>query len=477
MSEQGPETEGKKGQPEVSSIEERELASADGQPAAAAAEEPDEDPVVKRSKRKRLIFIGGGVLLVAAIVGVIYWLYARQFESTDDAFIDGDIVQISPKVAAYVTKVYVKSNQFVHQGDPLVDLDPQDLQVKLEQARAQLANAKSQKGSAQANVDLTAKTTGAGQNQALSNVQTSQTNVRQTQLAADSKQKLILQARAVARTAEANLAQSRAQVPQAESNVQLAQVEYDRRLALFRNGDISKQSLDQGTNALQTARAELNAAQKAVLAAASRVDEANAALSAAEQNYRQALAEVDVTRSQVDESRGRLEDANAAPERLGVSESQLGTADAGIAAAEAAVHQAELDLSYTKILAPEDGYVTRKTAEEGQLVQVGTPLMAISQSDDIWVVANFKETQLENMQIGQSVSIRVDAYPGRTFHGKVDSFQVGTGSRFSVLPAENATGNFVKVVQRIPVKIVFDSQPDKVLLAPGMSAEPSVKVR
>ncbi|HTH52114.1 MAG TPA: HlyD family secretion protein, partial [Pyrinomonadaceae bacterium] len=174
----------------------------------------------------------------------------------------------------------------------------------------------------------------------------------------------------------------------------------------------------------------------------------------------------------------RLTDANAAPERVAVSQSSTETARAQIAAAEAAVHQAEQDLSYSRIYAPEDGFVTRKTVEEGQLVQIGTPLMAISQSDEIWVVANFKETQLENMRVGQKVDIDVDAYPSKTFHGHVESFQAGTGSRFSLLPAENATGNFVKVVQRIPVKIVFDDQPDDVhLLAPGMSAEPTVKVR
>ncbi len=476
MNEQGPETEGQKeGEQDPRSIEEPDSEDG-GQPTAETGSE-EEPPEVKRSKRRRLLIFGGIGLVILAIIGVLYWLYARQYESTDDAFIDGDIVQISPKVAANVAKIYVKSNQYVHKGDPLLDLDPKDLEVKLEQARAQLANATGQKGSAEANVDLTTKTTNASQNQALSNVQTSQTNVRQTQRAADSKQRLIDQARSVARTAQANLAQTRAQVPQAESNVHLAQVEYDRRQVLFNHGDVSKQLLDQGLNALQTAQSQLNAAEKAVLAAQSRVDEADAALGSAEENYRQSLAQVDVTRSQVEESRGRLQDANAAPERIDVSQSQLETAEAGIAAADAAVHEAELELSYAKIVAPEDGYVTRKTVEEGQLVQVGTPLMAISQSDEIWVVANFKETQLEDMQIGQPVTIKVDAYPGKSFRGKVESFQVGTGSRFSVLPPENATGNYVKVVQRVPVKIVFDEQPDKVLLAPGMSVEPTVKVR
>jgi len=422
--------------------------------------------------------IGGIALLVIAAASLGYWLYARQFESTDDAFIDGDIVQISPKVSSYISKIYVRNNQLVHKGDLLVELDPKDFELKLEQAKAQLATAQSQHGLAQATVNLTTKTAKASQTQALSNVTTARNNVQQTALASDAKRSMISQAQAVARTAEANLAQTRAQVPQAESNVHLAEVEHKRRLALFDKGDISKEILDQSTNALQTARAQLDAAQKAVIAAQSRVDEAQAGVATANENYKQSVAQIDLTRSQVDESKGRLQDANAAPERIDVSQSQAETAESQIGAAQTAVDQAERDLSYTKIYAPEDGYVTQKTIEEGQLVQVGAPLMALSLSDDVWIVANFKETQLELMRVDQPVDIKVDAYPNETFRGKVQSFQVGTGSRFSLLPPENASGNFVKVVQRVPVKIVFDEKPDHLhLLAPGMSVEPSVKVR
>jgi membrane fusion protein (multidrug efflux system) len=353
--------------------------------------EPEIPASVGRGRKRKFLFIGAFVLLVLILGGVGYWVYARQFESTDDAFIDGDIVQISPKVSAYVAKVDVASNQFVHKGDLLVELNPQDLELRLEQAKAQLENARAQYNASIANVTLTKATTSAAQ---------------------------------------------------------------------------------------QAAQANLNAANRAVDAAQSRIDEAQANVAAAQDTYRQSVAAINTAQSQVGESQGRLTDANAAPERVAVSQSSTETAQAQIAAAEAAVHQAEQDLSYSRIYAPEDGFVTRKTVEEGQLVQVGTPLMAISQSDEIWVVGNLKETQLENMRIGQKVDIGVDAYPGKTFHGHVESFQVGTGSRFSLLPAENATGNFVKVVQRIPVKIVFDERPEDVhLLAPGMSAEPTVKVR
>src|SRR5436189_1150750 len=433
----------------------------------------------KNGNRKRRLFLFGGIgLAVVLIGGLIYWLYARQFESTDDAFVDGDIVQVSPRVSAIVTKVHVVSNQFVHRGEPLIDLDTGNLEVKLEQAKAQLQTAQSQYDQAVANAKLTKKSTMASQTQALSNVETTKTNVEQTRIAAQSKHTQISQAQAALRTAQANLAQSKAQVAQPEADVRLAEVEHQRRLNLFEKGDISRQSLDQSLNALQNARSRVDSAQKQVDSAQSRVDEARANVNTATENYRQSLAQVDVTRSQVGESKGRLEDANAAPQRIDVSESEGETARAGTVAAQAAVHEAELELSYAKIYAPEDGLVTRKSAEEGKMVQIGAPLMAISQSDDIWVVANFKETQLELMQPGQKVTVKIDAYPSESFTGHVESVQAGTGSRFSVLPAENATGNFVKVVQRVPVKIVFDETADKVKkLVPGMSAEPSVKVR
>jgi membrane fusion protein (multidrug efflux system) len=447
-------------------------------------EDSDVDPAVvepvdeKKRKRKKILFIGAGLLLIAAILGIAYWLYARQFESTDDAFVQADITQVSPKVAAYVKKIYVDNNQPVHKGDLLVELDPTDLQVKLQQAQAQLESAKSQRDVAQANANLTTRTTAASRQSAQSNLQSAQQNVEQQRLASQARQAQISQARAAANTAEANLRQAQAQVPGARANVQLAQVEYNRRLNLFNRGDISRQSLDQAQNALQNAQSQLNAAEQAVNAAQSRVNEAEANTRTAQETYRQSVAQVGLTQAQVGESQGRLQDANAAPERVEVSQSQVGTAEAAIQAAEAAVEQAKLDLSYTKIYAPEDGKITRKTIEEGQLVQVGTPLMAISQSDDIWVVANFKETQLEYMQPGQHVDIEIDAYPNEAFKGHVESIQAGTGSQFSVLPAENATGNFVKVVQRVPVKIVFDEPSDKLQkLVPGMSAEPTVKVR
>ncbi len=446
---------------------------------AGETEEKDEAAQPKpNGKRRRIFIIGGSVLLVAALAGFVYWLYARQFESTDDAFIDGDVVQISPKVSAYVAKVYVESNQLVHKGDLLVELETADLEVKLEKAKADLENARSQYQRAVASATLTKSSTKATRVQASSNVATTKSAVEQSQLAAASRRSQVTQAEAAVKTALAELAKARAQVAQPEADMRLAELEFKRREALFTKGDISQQSLDQARNALQNARSRYDAAQKAVDSANSRVNEARAGVATANENYRQSLAGIDVSRAQLGESKGRLQQADTGPQQVDVSESQVATALAAQTAAEAAVHQAELDLSYTKITAPEDGYVTKKNVLVGQLVQVGTPLMALSRSNEVWVIANFKETQLEEMRVGQTVYIKVDAYPNESFRGKVESFQAGTGSRFSLLPPENASGNFVKVVQRLPVKIVFDSPPDKVhLLAPGMSVEPSVKVR
>ncbi|MGI8788725.1 MAG: efflux RND transporter periplasmic adaptor subunit [Pyrinomonadaceae bacterium] len=443
------------------------------------AKNEESDKKKEKKPRSKLPFlIIGAIILIGAIGGLIYWLNARHYESTDDAFIDGDIIQISPKVSAYVTKIYVDSNQFVHKGDLLVELNTKDYQAKLEQAQAQLQAARAQKNQSQAQIALTRITTSASQTQAQSGVEAAKNNIEQTRAAADAKQSQISQAQNAVKTAQANLAQTRATAPQVKANLNLAQKEYNRRLALYNNGDVSKESLDQATNALQAAQSQIDAAEKQIIAAQSRVNEAQANVAVAQNNYRQSLAQVELVKSQVGESLGQLQDANAAPERIAVNETQIGNAEAGIAQAEATVAEAELELSYTKIYAPEDGTVTRKTIQEGQLVQIGTPMMALSQSDDIWVVANFKETQLTDMRIGQPVDVVVDAYPDQMFHGKIESFQLGTGSRFSLLPSENATGNYVKVVQRVPVKIVFDKQPDdKYLLAPGMSVEPSVKVR
>jgi membrane fusion protein (multidrug efflux system) len=247
---------------------------------------------------------------------------------------------------------------------------------------------------------------------------------------------------------------------------------------LFEKDEVSRQRLDQAIAAARTANAQVDAANEKVAAQEAQISEARAATSAESANTQRAESQVGAARAQVNEALGRLEQANTAPQQVAVSEAQAASAGANIEQLQAAVDDAELQMSYTKIYAPETGRVTRKSVEVGALVQVGQPLLAIVPGD-VWVTANFKESQVGNIRPGQGVDVTVDAYPGRVFKAHVDSIQAGTGSRFSLIPPENATGSYVKVVQRVPVKIVFE--PNQIdsqqLLAPGMSAVPEVKIK
>jgi membrane fusion protein (multidrug efflux system) len=246
---------------------------------------------------------------------------------------------------------------------------------------------------------------------------------------------------------------------------------------LYSKDEISSQQLDAAIANQRTAEARVEAARQQVTATEARVNEARSAQSAQAQNAQKALTQITGAQAQVSEAQGRLAQANTAPQQISVSEAQAQTAGANLESLKAAVDQAELELSYTKIYAPEAGRVTRKSVEMGALVQVGQPLLAVVPGE-VWVTANFKESQIGKITPGQYTELTVDAYPDKTFKGHVDSIQAGTGARFSLIPAENATGNYVKVVQRVPVKIVFDEPPDpQHLLAPGMSVVPEVKVK
>ncbi len=457
-------------------------------------------------KRSRLpIYVVSGIVALCLIVGVSWWIYARQFEKTDDAFIEGNISLVSPKIGSHVEKIHVGENQFVKKGALLIELDSREAEAKLEQARAMLQTATARKARATANYELARKTTRADLTQANSSLSSAQQTVEQTRLASDAKLNSVEQAKNQAKTAEANLQQVQSQIPAAEAGVEQAkaqipaaqtkfdnaQTEYKRSEQLVASGDLSRQDLERDNRELSDARANLISVQKQADIAGgqlnslirqievekSRVNEAKNGITAAENNYRQSLSQINIAASQADESKGKLLGADVLPEQMAINQSEIQTVESEVVQAQAAVSQAELELSYTKIYAPQDGYVSQKSVVEGQLVQPDQAVMSIS-LPGFWVVANFKETQIERMKIGQPVDIYVDAYPNATFRGKIESFQVGTGSRFSVLPAENASGNFVKVVQRIPVKIVFDELPDeKILLAPGMSVVPKVRVR
>lgn len=475
----------------------------------------DEDSTViaetKKARSRIPAYVVGAVIFLAALAGLFYWLYARQFESTDDAFVDGNIVRISSKISAHVAKIHFTENQIVKKGNLLIELDAREIENKLDLARAQLKSAIAQSEKARAIASLARRTTSAGLKQAGSNLTTARNNIAESKISADAKQNGIEQARNQVNTAEASFRQIQSEIPSAEAGVAQAQAQaasaqtkaevaredFERSQQLYSKGDISKQGFDRARRdysqaqadyvsaqkQIDAAAARLNALRQQINVAASRVSEAKTGVAAAENDYRQSLARINSVSSQAEESAGRFFAADSLPQQIAVSESEASAAEASVAQAQAAVRQAELELSYTKIYAPSDGFITRKNVQEGQLVQPEENLAAISPSktatsSDLWVIANFKETQIGRIHPGQAVDIYVDAFPNVVFRGRVDSFQAGTGSRFSIFPAENATGNFVKVVQRIPVKILIDEPAEKVnLLIPGMSVVPKVKIR
>ena len=441
----------------------------------------DIEELVKTRKplRKRLLLLAMAVvlLLIAAFYGVPYYYYAVSHEWTDNAFIEGHIVQVSPQVAGYVLKVSVTDNQSVKEGELLVEIDPRDYAARLAQVRAALQAALARLEAAQTTVELTQVTASADVQQASAGVELAKSALQTARTRVAAARSQVEQARAQVMTALAQAEQERAQVTAGQAEAMRAEADVKRFQELSRRDQIARQELDHAMAAMRTANAQLQASRKKVTAAEAHVAEARAAQQMAAAGLQQSESQVAEAEARVGEALGRLDAAQAAPHQVAVSRSQAEIAAAELEQARAAVAQAELELSYTTIRAPAAGRVTRKSVEEGAYVQAGRALMAIVPAD-VWVVANFKETQLTDMRPGQSSEIEVDAYPGIVFKGHVDSIQAGTGARFSLLPPENATGNFVKVVQRVPVKIVFDPpfDPDR-LLVPGMSVVPAVRVK
>ena len=428
---------------------------------------------------KRPAFLIGAiiVLLVVAIFGIRYWLYARSHETTDDAFVDGHIIQVSAKASGYVARVYVNDNQQVNAGDLLAELDARDYEAKVTQAKAALDAGLAQQHQAQTQVTLTRANTRSNVQQAAAGVREARSGVTGAQATAAAERSRISQSAASVSTALANVERYRAQLSAALAAAVRANADVLRYQALYSKDEVSRQQLDVAIAAARTADAQVEAARQKVAASEAQVNEARSAESAQSHTARRAQTQITGAQAQVSEAQGRLAQANTAPQQVAVSEAQAQSAGANLEGLRAALDAAELELSYTKIYAPEAGRVTRKAVEVGALVQVGQPLMAVVPGE-VWVTANFKESQIGKIRPGQSAEVTIDAYSDKTFKGHVDSIQAGTGARFSLIPAENATGNYVKVVQRIPVKIVFDEPPDpQHLLAPGMSVVPQVKVR
>jgi membrane fusion protein (multidrug efflux system) len=362
------------------------------------------------------------IVLVAVIAGLLAWRHFSGRESTDDAQIDGHVNPVAARVGGTVLAVYVADNQPVEPGTPLVRIDPRDYEVALARAQADFEENEATARAARTTVPLTSTTAG------------SQEAAADSDLAG----------------AQARLAAAQAQLREAQARERHTAGDVERFRPLLAKDEISKQAFDAASSAADSARASREAAEAAVHGAEKAIEAA----------------------------RARLAQARTGQAQVDIVSARAASAAAKVEMARAALEQARLNLSYTEVKAPVGGVVSRKTVEVGQVVQPGQPLLALVPLDDVWVTANFKESQLRSIRPGQPVEIAVDAYGGRTYRGRVDSIAAATGARFSLLPPENASGNYVKVVQRIPVKIVLEPGQDvEHRLRPGLSVTPTVSTR
>ncbi|HYL13382.1 MAG TPA: HlyD family secretion protein [Terriglobales bacterium] len=401
---------------------------------ASSAPSPERkySPAARRKRRINLIILITAVVAVAA--GLLLWRHLSSYESTDDAQADVHLYPVSARISGYVIRVNVSDNQWVNKGDVLVEIDPTDYQVALTQAQANLANAEATARSLNITVPITSVNT-----------------VSQLQFTASG----IEDARAAVSAAEKQLAAAHEQVEAAQANNVKAQDDLRRYKLLVDKREVSAQIYDQALASARSSTANVAAAQASESAAQQFVQQAQSRLAQATANH---------------------EYAQTGPQQVSSTKARVQAAIADVQQKRALVQQAELNLQYTKIIAPVSGEIN-KTVVVGLNVQPGQQLLTIVPLDEVWVTANFKETQLKHMQVGQKADIHVDS-SGRTLHGRVDSIAGATGPLFSLLPPENATGNYVKIVQRVPVKIVLEPGENRDRrLRPGMNVVPDVYLR
>jgi membrane fusion protein (multidrug efflux system) len=385
-----------------------------------------------RSKFRRVFLVPLAILVIVG--AVLLWWYFTSYESTDDAQVDVHIYPVSGRISGYVIKVNVNDNEYVKQGTVLVEIDPKDYQVALAKARADLANAEATAKSLNINVPITSVNTTSQLKSAASDVENASAGII---------------------AAEKQLAAAHAQVEQGEANDVKAQDDLQRYKRLVEKQNVSEQIYDQALAAAKASAATVTAAKANEAVAQQTVQQARDRLAQAEANHRA---------------------AQTGPQQVASTNARAQAAVADVQQKRAALEQAELNLQYTKIVAPVDGEVN-KTVVVGMNIQPGQQLLTVVPLDEVWITANFKETQLKDMKPGQRVKIQVDS-DGRTYKGHVDSIAGATGPLFSLLPPENATGNYVKIVQRLPVKIVLDQGENRERrLRPGMNVEPKVYLR
>jgi membrane fusion protein (multidrug efflux system) len=391
--------------------------------------------------------IGIAVLAVVALAAGWWWWSSRNRESTDDAQVDAGVTPIAARIGGTVLRVPIVDNQHVEEGTVLVEIDPRDYEVALDRARAELADAEASAAAARADVPITATT-------ASSNVTTAQGGVEQTASEVITAEQGVEAAKARLGTAQARQREAAAKAAKTAKDV-------ERFKPLLAKDEISQQQYD--------------AAVAAATVDAAAADSAAAQVVEADFEVRQAQSRLAQTKVKRQQASAELATAQTAPEQVKATKARAAAADARVMQARAVVKQAEMNLEYATVKAPTKGIVSKKSVEVGQLIQPGQALMAVIPIEHVWITANFKETQLEHIRPGQRVTIHADAYGGKTFSGKVESIAAATGARFSLLPPDNSTGNYVKVVQRIPVRISLDAGQDpEHLLRPGMSVVPTV---
>ncbi len=407
---------------------------------------PEPAPEPKPAKGSRTRFFVMLVLLLAVAAGATAaYLHFQDRVSSDDANVDGHITPVAPKISGNVTDVLVLDNQAVKAGQVLVKIDPRDFQAKVDQSKAALLEAENKAHSAQLQIPFTNDTT------------QSQNTAASAQLA-DAEAELARARLGYEQASSSDLAYAEANVRAKQASNDRAQADLARMKPLADKEEISKQQYDAYVAAARVAESELQGAREKLLSAQK------------DASIRQASVNSALTK--VNQAKAQLETSVANRKQVPIRSADAGTASAAVQAARANLEAAELQLSYTTIVAPIDGVVTRKSVEVGQVVSPGQGLMALIPLTDTWVTANFKETQLKDVRAGQRAEIHVDMY-GKSVSGRVDSIAGATGSKMSLLPPENATGNFVKVVQRIPVKILVDRQ-DALVLRPGMNVDVTI---
>lgn len=400
-----------------------------------------------RQLKRRLAILA--VILLIAAAGLYMWSRTWNRVSTDDAQVDGHIVPVSSKIYGNVIEVLVNDNQQVKAGQALVHIDPRDYQVKVDQARASLAAAERQAQGANVGVPMMRETTQSGTESAAAQLKAAESDYESARADYD-------------KAVNADVAWARANIETAQATYDRAEADLNRMKPLADKAEISRLQFDSYVASARVAESELKASKDKLAGALQEAQTKKAAMFAAE--------------ARVNEGRAGVTEASANRKQVDVRTADAASAEANVKLARANLEAAELNLSYTAIVAPVAGVVTKKAAEVGQIVQPGQGMMMLVPLKDVWVTANFKETQLRNVHSGQKAEVKVDL-TGKTYAAHVDSIAGATGSRLSLLPPENATGNYVKVVQRIPVKIMLDPVPPGNVLRPGMNVEAIILTR